>query len=51
VCPSKVAGTPYFWFSAFDEPWKAATGLGIEAHWGLFDKDYNLKQITIPDCP
>jgi exo-beta-1,3-glucanase (GH17 family) len=41
---------PYFWFSAFDEPWKAVSGLGVEAHWGLLDKDYNLK-VTIPVCP
>lgn len=24
----------YFWFSAFDEPWK---GEGVESHWGLMD--------------
>ncbi|PVF93636.1 glycoside hydrolase [Serendipita vermifera] len=51
VCPSKAAGVRYFWFSPFDEPWKASVGLGVEPYWGLFDKDFNLKAITIPECP
>ncbi|KIM25033.1 glycoside hydrolase family 17 protein [Serendipita vermifera MAFF 305830] len=50
VCSANTAGTPYFWFSAFDEPWKATTGLGVEAHWGLMDAEYNLKDITLPTC-
>jgi len=50
VCPALVAETPYFWFSAFDEPWKATTGFGVEPYWGLFNADGTLKDITIPDC-
>lgn len=49
VCSANAAGTLYFWFSAFDEPWKAIHG-GVEPYWGLFDSDYNLKDIVIPAC-
>jgi glucan 1,3-beta-glucosidase len=49
VCPSNQNGTKYFWFEAYDEPWKAMYG-GVEQHWGLFDPSGNLKNITIPDC-
>lgn len=56
VCPSMANGTTYFWFEAFDEPWKemfndAKTGDFWEPHWGLFDVDRNLKKgVRIPDC-
>lgn len=36
-------------FEAFDEPWKEIYG-GVEPHWGIFDSDRNLKDITIPTC-
>ncbi|CAG8593941.1 9810_t:CDS:2 [Acaulospora colombiana] len=49
VCAANRNGTQYFWFEAYDEPWKAMYG-GVEQHWGLFDYDGNLKDITIPDC-
>ncbi|EEY15757.1 endo-beta-1,3-glucanase [Verticillium alfalfae VaMs.102] len=53
VCPS-IANTTYFWFSAFDEPWKArfdTPGKEWESKWGLFDVNRNLKKgIKIPDC-
>ncbi|KAF3343338.1 Nutrient and stress factor 1 [Verticillium dahliae VDG2] len=53
VCPS-IANTTYFWFSAFDEPWKArfdTPGKAWESKWGLFDVNRNLKKgIKIPDC-
>ncbi|KAG8772995.1 hypothetical protein FRC19_005969, partial [Serendipita sp. 401] len=29
VCHANTAGTRYFWFSPFDEPWKATSGLGV----------------------
>ncbi|CAI4214209.1 unnamed protein product [Parascedosporium putredinis] len=54
VCPALSDGTQYFWFSAFDEPWKVSfneKNKEWEDHWGLFDVNRNLKQgITIPDC-
>ncbi|PVF92760.1 glycoside hydrolase [Serendipita vermifera] len=49
LCAANRNGTQYFWFEAYDEPWKAMYG-GVEQHWGLFDYDGNLKDITIPDC-
>ncbi|KAK5170305.1 uncharacterized protein LTR77_004892 [Saxophila tyrrhenica] len=55
VCQS-MSNTTYFWFEAFDEPWKEVfndkkTGDFWEPHWGLFDVDRNLKKgVKIPDC-
>ena len=51
-----TAATPdpfssYFFFEAFDEPWKDALYGGVEAHWGLFTSDKKLKEgLVIPDC-
>lgn len=54
VCPSLKNGTDYFWFSAFDEPWKIRfnePGKEWEDKWGLLDVNRNLKKgVTIPDC-
>ncbi|KAK3719909.1 hypothetical protein LTR37_004032 [Vermiconidia calcicola] len=56
VCPRLAAGTTYFWFEAFDEPWKEQfddpkIGNFWEPHWGLLDVDRNLKSgLKIPDC-
>ncbi|KAG8752023.1 hypothetical protein FRC14_007437 [Serendipita sp. 396] len=50
ICPSNRNGTKYFWFEAYDEPWKSMYG-GVEQHWGLFHTNGTLKDITIPDCP
>ncbi|KAG8804903.1 hypothetical protein FRC17_005836 [Serendipita sp. 399] len=50
VCHANTAGTRYFWFAPFDEPWKATSGLGVEPYWGLFDASGSLKDITIPTC-
>ncbi|KAF1970612.1 glycoside hydrolase [Bimuria novae-zelandiae CBS 107.79] len=54
VCPSMKNGTEYFWFSAFDEPWKImynTKGKEWEDKWGLMDVNRNLKKgVTIPDC-
>eukprot|EP01117_Protostelium_nocturnum_P012213 TRINITY_DN4487_c0_g1_i2.p1 TRINITY_DN4487_c0_g1~~TRINITY_DN4487_c0_g1_i2.p1 ORF type:complete len:413 (-),score=105.05 TRINITY_DN4487_c0_g1_i2:39-1277(-) len=36
ICWANANGVPYFWFEAFDEPWK---GAGVESHWGLYTKD------------
>lgn len=54
VCPALKNGTNYFWFSAFDEPWKIRfneKGKEWEDKWGLMDVDRNLKKgVEIPDC-
>lgn len=35
---AKAEGVPYFWFEAFDEPWKGSDDpREIEKHWGLYD--------------
>ncbi|OIW30492.1 glycoside hydrolase [Coniochaeta ligniaria NRRL 30616] len=54
VCSALTNGTEYFWFEAFDEPWKISFNSGSqnwEDHWGLMDVDRNLKDgVKIPDC-
>lgn len=54
VCRALEDGTEYFWFEAFDEPWKMqfnTDGKEWEDHWGLFDVNRNLKGgLKIPDC-
>jgi len=50
VCQANTNSTPYFWFEAFDEEWKASQYGGAESFWGLFNSDRTLKDITIPNC-
>lgn len=54
ICPSLANGTNYFWFEAFDEPWKIKfnePGKEWEDQWGLMDVNRNLKPgVLIPDC-
>lgn len=54
VCQALANGTEFFWFEAFDEPWKIiydATGKNWEDKWGLMDVDRKLKTgVVIPDC-
>ena len=54
VCQALTNGTQYFWFEAFDEPWKVRFDQGSqnwEDHWGLMDVNRNLKPgVKIPDC-
>ncbi|PGH04910.1 hypothetical protein GX51_03206 [Blastomyces parvus] len=56
VCQSLANGTDYFWFEAFDEPWKVdfnepELGKEWEDKWGLMDPGRNLKPgLKIPDC-
>jgi exo-beta-1,3-glucanase (GH17 family) len=54
VCQALGNGTNYFWFEAFDEPWKwkfNTPGQGWEDQWGLMDVNRNLKPgVVIPDC-
>jgi exo-beta-1,3-glucanase (GH17 family) len=54
VCDALSNGTNYFWFEAFDEPWKwkfNEPGKAWEDQWGLMDVNRNLKPgVVIPDC-
>ena len=54
VCDALTNGTEYFFFEAFDEPWKIQFNTDNEAwedHWGIMDVNRKLKDgITIPDC-
>ncbi|KFY26594.1 hypothetical protein V493_03996 [Pseudogymnoascus sp. VKM F-4281 (FW-2241)] len=60
VCQAMTNGTQYFWFEAFDEPWKikyntpAEKGIPAkewEDHWGIMDVNRVLKDgVIIPDC-
>ncbi|KAI2701622.1 CAZyme family GH17 [Penicillium roqueforti] len=54
ICPALENGTDYFWFEAFDEPWKIqfnTPGKEWEDKWGLMDSARKLKTgIKIPDC-
>ncbi|PWY90878.1 glycoside hydrolase [Aspergillus heteromorphus CBS 117.55] len=54
VCQALENGTEYFWFEAFDEPWKIqydTDGQDWEDKWGLMDSARKLKPgLTIPDC-
>lgn len=54
VCDSLTNGTQYFWFEAFDEPWKIKfdePGKEWEDKWGLMDVNRNLKPgVVIPSC-
>jgi len=50
VCQANTADIPYFFFEFVDEEWKDIKYGGVEGHWGIFDKDRNLKALTIPDC-
>ena len=40
---AKANDVPYFYFEAFDEPWKAKYEGSQGAHWGIWDKEGNLK--------
>lgn len=54
VCDALNNGTNYFWFEAFDEPWKwkfNEPGKEWEDQWGLMDVNRVLKPgVVIPDC-
>lgn len=54
VCQALANGTNYFWFEAFDEPWKIRFNEGDknwEDKWGLMDQNRKLKSgVKIPDC-
>ncbi|GAM85363.1 hypothetical protein ANO11243_033700 [Dothideomycetidae sp. 11243] len=54
VCQANANGTMYFWFEAFDEPWKVifdTPGEEWEDKWGLLTADRKLKDgLVIPNC-
>ncbi|KAI9726231.1 MAG: hypothetical protein M1834_009086 [Cirrosporium novae-zelandiae] len=54
VCEALTNGTEYFWFEAFDEPWKVKYNTATEKwedKWGLMDSGRNLKDgVKIPSC-
>ncbi|ESZ99412.1 hypothetical protein SBOR_0174 [Sclerotinia borealis F-4128] len=54
VCDAITNGTNYFWFEAFDEPWKIQYNSGDqnwEDHWGIMDVNRVLKDgVKIPSC-
>lgn len=54
VCDALTNGTNYFWFEAFDEPWKwkfNEPGKEWEDQWGVMDVNRVLKPgVVIPDC-
>ncbi|KAJ5176664.1 glucan endo-1-3-beta-glucosidase btgC [Penicillium canariense] len=54
VCQALENGTDYFWFEAFDEPWKIqfnTPGKDWEDKWGLMDSARKIKPgLKIPSC-
>lgn len=54
LCDSKVNKYDYYYFEAFDEPWKQMfyeANNTWETEWGIFDVNKNLKfNITFPKC-
>jgi exo-beta-1,3-glucanase (GH17 family) len=45
-------GQPYFYFEAFDEPWKGSLEpREVEKHWGLYDVDRRPKQVLRGGTP
>lgn len=48
VCHANSAGVKYYFFEAFDEPWKSKES-DLEGSWGIMDGDRNLK-VRIPIC-
>ncbi|CAG8671595.1 7591_t:CDS:2 [Acaulospora morrowiae] len=50
VCEANRRKVPYYFFEAYDEPWKIITGSEMECHWGLMTVNRELK-VKIPNCP
>jgi len=52
ICDANTKQVKYYYFEAYDTPWKTATFTLLEGSWGLFSPDRKLKTgLTIPDCP
>ncbi|CAG8514834.1 9163_t:CDS:2 [Ambispora gerdemannii] len=51
VCTANTKQTKYYYFEAFDTPWKKAYFTVLEGSWGLFNPDRSFKPgIKLPDC-
>ncbi|KAI8578670.1 hypothetical protein K450DRAFT_245982 [Umbelopsis ramanniana AG] len=48
VCHANKANVRYYYFEAFDEPWKSKEN-ELEGSWGIMDENRNLK-VRIPVC-
>ncbi|KAF9155342.1 hypothetical protein BG015_010188 [Linnemannia schmuckeri] len=48
VCQANKKNVPYYYFEAFDEPWKSSIN-PRESQWGLMTVDRKLK-VSIPNC-
>ncbi|KAJ1930274.1 glycoside hydrolase 3 protein [Tieghemiomyces parasiticus] len=49
VCEAKKRDLQYYWFAAFDEPWKADEHtIGVEPNWGLTTSDRRTWKIDGP---
>jgi exo-beta-1,3-glucanase (GH17 family) len=44
---AQAKGVRYFYFEAFDEPWKIRNEGSVGAHWGLWDKNGEMKQYAL----
>ncbi len=44
---AKATKTQYFYFEAFDEPWKGTPQAPQEAHWGIWDNNLKMKSKMI----
>ncbi|KAG9290444.1 hypothetical protein G9A89_007175 [Geosiphon pyriformis] len=52
ICFANEKKYKYFWFEAYDTPWKTQRFTILEGSWGLFYPDLTLKPgVNIPDCP
>jgi exo-beta-1,3-glucanase (GH17 family) len=49
VCQSNEKGIAYYFFEAFDQPWKEVMFLEREGYWGILDKNRKPK-VKFPDC-
>ncbi|KAF9281912.1 hypothetical protein BGZ68_006314 [Mortierella alpina] len=48
VCQANKRKIPYYYFEAFDEPWKSSIN-ARESQWGIMTVDRRLK-VNIPSC-
>ncbi|RKP23842.1 glycoside hydrolase superfamily, partial [Syncephalis pseudoplumigaleata] len=49
VCQTNAKGIPYYFFEAFDAPWKVAKFTELEGNWGILTKDRKPKA-KFPKC-
>ncbi|KAI8058059.1 glycoside hydrolase superfamily [Syncephalis plumigaleata] len=50
VCQTNAKDIPYYFFEAFDAPWKVAMFTELEGNWGILTKDRKPK-VNFPNCP